>query len=80
MVKVTLPKNEYEQLKRQAKAYQKFTAKLFESVIQDPIEEVIKDFRKTNLYTEEFLKSLESGLRESSYSKNYGNKAAKRGT
>lgn len=78
MVTVTLPKTEYEQLKKQAEAYRKFAANLFELVIRDPITEVMKDFRKTNLYTEEFLRDLEDGLRKSSYTQRYGNKAAKK--
>lgn len=78
MVKVTLPKNEYQQLKRQAEAYRKFVAQLFESVVQDPISKVVKDFQKTNLYTEGFLKDLESGLHKSSYTKKYGNQTTKK--
>lgn len=69
MVKITLPKTEYEKLKRQAEAYRRFAARFFELAIQDPIDEVVEDFRKTKLYTEEFLKDLESGLRKSSYAK-----------
>jgi len=78
MTQVTIPKTEYEQLRRQAEAYRKFTEKLFESVIKAPLEEIVEDFRKTGLYTEGFLRDLESGLRRSSYAKKYGNKAAKR--
>lgn len=78
MVKVTIPKAEYEQLKQQAEAYRRFAARLFELVIKAPVEEVVEDFRKTGLYTEEFLRDLESGLRKSSYTKKYGNKADKR--
>lgn len=78
MVRVTIPKTEYEKLKRQAGAYRRFAAKFFESIIRDPIAEVVEDFRKTNLYPKEFLKDLEVGLRKSSYAKKYGNKAAKK--
>jgi len=38
-------------------------------MIKDPIEEVINDFRKTNLYTKGFLADLEDGLKKSSYAK-----------
>ena len=78
MAQVTLPKTEYEQLKKQARAYRKFASELFEMIIQDPIEEVVEDFRKTNLYAEDFLKDLESGLQKSSYSKKYGNQTTQR--
>ncbi len=69
MSNVTLSRAEYQKLKQQAKAYQKLTKHLFESVIQAPLEEVVEDFRKTNLYTDDFLKDLEIGLRKSSYVK-----------
>lgn len=80
MIKVEIPKTEYEQLKKQAEAYRRFTAKFFESIIQDPVDQVVKDFRKTNLYTEEFLKDLGTGLRRSSYLKlrRHGNKTSKK--
>jgi hypothetical protein len=66
---ITIPKAEYKKLQQQAKAYQKLTGQLFKSIIRDPIQDVIQDFRKTDLYTDEFLKDLEGGLRKSSYAK-----------
>ena len=75
MARITLPETEYKQLKRQADAYKKMAAKLFELTIKDPIEDVAEDFRKTKLYSVEFLKDLKSGLRKSSYVKSYANKA-----
>lgn len=74
MAKVTISKTEYEHLKKQATAYRKFAAKFFESMIKDPIEEVVNDFSETDLYSKEFLKDLESGLRKSSYIKEHENK------
>ena len=76
MSQVTVPKTKYEQLKKQAAAYRLFAAKLFESVLKDPVGQVVEDFRKTNLYTEDFIKDLESGLRKSSYIKKHGTKAS----
>jgi len=76
MVEVAVSKTEYEKLKRQATAYRRFAKKFFELIIKDPIKEVVEDFRKTNLYTKEFLKDLESGLRKSSYAKKYGDKTS----
>lgn len=73
---ITLSKTEYQRLKLQAKAYQKIMAKFFELAVKDPLWQVVEDFRKTNLYTEEFLKDLESGLKKSSYLKYYGDKTA----
>lgn len=69
MSQVVISKIEYQRLKRQAEAYRKFTGKLFESVIRDPVHDVVKSFRETNLYTDEFLHDLENGLCKSSYAK-----------
>lgn len=71
-----IPKTEYEKLKKQATAYRKFAERFFGLLIKDPIEEVVEDFRRTDLYTEKFLKDLETGLKKSSYTKQYGNKAS----
>mgnify|MGYP001580440669 CR=1 FL=1 len=78
MVKVTLPEVEYKQLKRQADAYKKMAAKLFELTIKDSIEDVVEDFRRTDLYTDGFLKDLESGLRKSSYARKHATKISAR--
>ena len=69
MSNVTLSKAEYRKLKQQADAYKKITKRIFESVIRAPLEEVIEDFRQTELYTDDFLEDLEKGLRKSSYAK-----------
>ena len=71
MTQVTIPKNEYERLKREAAAYRGVAQRFYESILSDPIEEVVEDFRKTNLYTGEFLEDLKDGLRKSSYAKSY---------
>lgn len=76
MSKIVISKTEYESLKRQAIAYRRFAEKLFESLVKDPIQEVVSDFRKTNLYAEGFLKDLESGLKKSSYLQKYENKTS----
>lgn len=69
MSTITIPKIEYSKLKRQADAYKKLSSRFFEFMVKDPMEEVIKDFRETSLYTKEFLADLEEGLRKSSYAK-----------
>lgn len=78
MATITIAKQEYETLKRQAKAYRALSARLFELVVNDPVEEVIKDFAETHLYTQGFLKSLEQGLRQSSYAERYAHQATQR--
>ena len=69
MATVTIPKKEYVRLKRKASAYQKIVGSFFQSVVRDPIEDVVTDFRKTAIYTDEFLKDLGNGLRKSSWGK-----------
>ncbi|MEK7673610.1 MAG: hypothetical protein AAB371_00205 [Patescibacteria group bacterium] len=69
MNRVIIAEKEYQDLKKQAKAYRNLVSKVFESAIKDPISEVVDDFKKTNFYSEDFLVDLENGLRKSSYSK-----------
>ena len=69
MKTVTLTENEYSKLNREAMAYRKLATRVFESVVKDDISAVVDDFRKTELYTEEFLTDIEDGLRKSSYGK-----------
>ena len=69
MTTVTIPRMEYKVLKERAAA--------FDSIISDkknpiffppPIrstKKIISEFRKTGLYNERFLKSLERGLKRS---------------
>ena len=48
-----------------------------ESVIADPVDVVVHDFRATRLYTERFLNDLDQGLRASSYDKRYAHSTVK---
>jgi len=77
---VILHKREYLRLKEQALAYRTLVTRMFELPLRDPIDEVVADFRATGLYTEEFLKDLEDGLRKSSYAKKYANQTAQKGS
>ncbi len=69
MDKITISKTEYLRLKQQSAAYKRLASNFFQSMPKDSIETVVDDFRKTNLYSEEFLEDLESGLKRSSYAK-----------
>ena len=69
MNKITISKTEYEKLRHQAEGYRKLVGRVFEFALKDSVEDVVEDFRKTNLYTEGFLKDLGDGLRDSSYMK-----------
>ncbi|OHA91499.1 MAG: hypothetical protein A2832_00615 [Candidatus Zambryskibacteria bacterium RIFCSPHIGHO2_01_FULL_44_22b] len=68
MSKITISREEYVRLKRQSEAYKNLAGRFFETAVKDPITNVVKDFRRTGLYTREFLSDLEKGLRKSSYS------------
>jgi hypothetical protein len=70
METVTIPKSEYQQLINIKGAYQKLVGEFYESIVDDPIEEVVKDFTETELYSAGFLQDLEAGLRKSSYTNN----------
>lgn len=71
MDKITITKTGYRQLRRCAEAYKKLLEEFFESFTTDSIDGVVEDFRKTDLYTEEFLEDLKSGLNKSSYAKKH---------
>ena len=77
MATVTIPKTKYDQLKRQAQAYRRFATNVFEAVVRDPIGEITDDFRKSALYTEEFLHDLDAGLHKSSLMKRHANRNIK---
>jgi len=70
---ITLPKKEYQSLVERAFRYEylanlvKKKESLFAAPPTKDVKEVIRDFRATNLYTPEFLRSLEKGLKRSSY-------------
>ena len=69
MTTITVPKIEYQKLKKEAIAYRLLKVQVFESLIQNPVDKVVRNFRKTKLYSEDFLRDLEKGLRSSSYGK-----------
>jgi hypothetical protein len=66
---ITITKKEYLKLINQAEAFNKLKSAVFESILSDPISEVLEDFRTTELYSDEFLNDLEGGLRKSNYLK-----------
>jgi len=68
---ITLSKMEYSRLRNQARAYRSLASKVFELPLRDPIGEVAEDFRTMGLYSEDFLRDLESGLRKSTYAKRH---------
>lgn len=69
METITIPKSEYKKLLSKAAAYKKLAKSIFENAINDPVDEIVSDFKKTDLYTDEFLSDLKEGLEKSSLSK-----------
>jgi len=68
---VSVPKNEYQRLRQIARRFELLRRLVeFDTFAAPPVRnasQVIREFRKTGRYAEPFLKSLERGLRESSY-------------
>ena len=64
---IVIPKTEYRRLRREADAYKKIAGDLNALILRDSVSEAVDDFKKTGLYTDEFVRALENGLRRSSY-------------
>lgn len=68
---VRVQKTEYQRLKNIAKRYEllrkAFTGTFFEEPSTSSRKSVMKSFKETGRYNEAFLKSLEAGLRDSSF-------------
>ena len=82
MATVRVTEKEYERLSRQARAFRLFAAHVFASMLRDPVEEVVGDFRATGKYTPKFLVDLEDGLQKSSFAhlrRGYGGQAKRHG-
>ncbi len=75
---ITLSMHEYARLKQEAHAYRVLATRVFELPLKDSIDQVVVDFKTTDLYSDEFLADLESGLRKSSYPQKYGTKTTQR--
>lgn len=69
MKTVIIPENKYKKLLAESRAYKKIARQFFKNALKDTVGETVDDFRKSELYSEQFLKDLESGLRKSSYQK-----------
>lgn len=73
MQTVTIPKKEYEDLIEKKLRYEYLHRIIEEDIFSPPptrnIKEVINAFKKTGMYNQKFLDSLEKGLNRSSYFK-----------
>lgn len=69
MSTVTIPKTQYKKLRERAKAYDSIVAAAREELLSPPpvreVKSIMSAFRTTGKYSEQFLKSVERGLRES---------------
>ena len=68
---ISLTKSEYTDLKSRADAYDRIISLAQREISVTPPErsakKVIAEFKKADTYSQEFLKSLEHGLRRSSF-------------
>ena len=73
MKSITISKNEYEELRARATAYEHVVVTLQKAFAMTPPErsrkKIISEFGKTGKYNKNFLASLERGLSRSSYFK-----------
>ena len=71
MATISIPKKEYHQLVEKALRYEYIRQLLKEDIFASPptrnVKRIIGSFERTKLYNKKFLKSLEKGLKRSSY-------------
>jgi phage pi2 protein 07 len=71
MATITIPKKEYQELIEKKFRYEYLRQIIEEDIFSSPptrsIKEVLKAFKGTKKYSQQFLKSLEKGLSRSSY-------------
>lgn len=68
---ITIPKIEYQELKKRAKAYDVIISIVSQDLFVPPPEKsagkIAAQFKKTGLYSKAFLQDLSAGLKRSSY-------------
>jgi hypothetical protein len=73
MTTITIPQKEYQKLVEKSLRYEYIRQAMEENIFSPPpvrsAGKIVKEFKKTKLYNPAFLKSLEKGLKESSYFK-----------
>lgn len=73
MTTITIPQKEYQKLVEKSLRYEYIRQMTEENLFSPPpiknSKKIIEEFKKTGLYNQAFLKSLESGLKQSSYFK-----------
>ncbi|PKL72459.1 hypothetical protein CVV26_01365 [Candidatus Kuenenbacteria bacterium HGW-Kuenenbacteria-1] len=68
---ITIPKKEYQKLIENFFRFEYFKQVVKEDIFASPpirnTKKIINSFKETNKYNDDFLKSLEKGLKRSSY-------------
>ncbi len=71
MTTVTIPKTEYQDLKKRADAYEVIITLVSRDLFAPPPiksrKKILSEFKKTRLYSKAFLKDLADGLKTSNY-------------
>jgi len=69
--KIAISKTEYQRLRQIAQRYEMlrrvFEVNFFEEPPTKNIKQIAREFKASGLYNENFLKSLERGLKDSAY-------------
>lgn len=67
METIKIDKKEYKRLLKVESAYKKIVGEVYNTKLNDSVNDVVKDFEETKLYSTEFLKDLGDGLKKSTY-------------
>lgn len=67
METIKIDKKEYKRLLKVESAYKKIVGEVYNTKLNDSLNDVVKDFEETKLYSTEFLKDLGDGLKKSTY-------------
>ena len=82
MANIIISKKQYQELLDKALRYEYLRHIIEENIFAPPptkdIEKIIRVFKRTGIYSKEFLRSLKRGLRRSSYFKNENSPSSSR--
>ena len=71
MSTISVPKTQYQVLKKKADFYDRILSVTFDSFFSTPPikngKKIISEFKKTKIYNKKFLESLNAGLKRSSF-------------
>ena len=64
MSTITISRNRYQTLLSQANAYKKLASNFASQIVEEPLAEVMKNFRSSGKYSKDFISDLEDGLKD----------------